>query len=110
MACRCGAIRLCDEDLQVRIGIHLGEIDRRGDDVSGIAVNIAARIMASAEPGQILNSGVVAQTANAVSFTMPSWVGTMAAYCSIRAQLPPIKRLLLACCVSIRMDSCKGKL
>lgn len=60
-------IRLCDDDLQVRIGIHLGEIDRRGDDVSGLAVNIAARIMASAEPGQILTSSVVAQTANAAS-------------------------------------------
>lgn len=61
-----GALR--DDDLQVRIGIHLGEIDRRGDDVSGLAVNIAARIMASAGPGQILASAVVAQTASGVSF------------------------------------------
>lgn len=61
--------QLRDEDLEVRIGIHLGEIDRRGDDVSGLAVNIAARIMASAEPGQILASAVVAQTTNATTFT-----------------------------------------
>jgi class 3 adenylate cyclase len=60
---------LHDEDLQVRIGIHLGEIDRRGDDVSGLAVNTAARIMSSAEPGQILTSAVVAQTTNAATFT-----------------------------------------
>ena len=61
--------QLRDEDLEVRIGIHLGEIDRRGDDVSGLAVNIAARIMASAKPGQILASAVVAQTTNATTFT-----------------------------------------
>ena len=61
--------RLRDEGLEVRIGIHLGEIDRRGDDVSGLAVNIAARIMAGAEPGQVLASAVVVQTANATAFT-----------------------------------------
>jgi class 3 adenylate cyclase len=61
--------QLRDEDLEVRIGIHLGEIDRRGEDVSGRAVNIAARIMSSAEPDQILTSAVVAQTADAAPFT-----------------------------------------
>lgn len=50
---------LDEDDLAVRIGIHVGEIDRRGDDVSGLAVNITARIMATAESGQILVSAVV---------------------------------------------------
>jgi class 3 adenylate cyclase len=61
--------QLRDEDLEVRIGIHLGEIDRRGEDVSGLAVNIAARIMSSAEPDQILASAIVAQTTDAAPFT-----------------------------------------
>lgn len=60
---------LAEDHLQVRIGIHLGEIDRRGDDVSGLAVNIAARIMASAEPDQILTSAVVSHTTDAATFT-----------------------------------------
>lgn len=68
-AARAIRTQLHDEDLQVRIGIHLGEIDRRGDDVSGLAVNTAARIMSSAEPGQILTSAVVAQTTDATTFT-----------------------------------------
>jgi pimeloyl-ACP methyl ester carboxylesterase len=51
-----------DDDLQVRVGIHIGEIDRRGDDVSGLAVNIAARIMSVADAGQIVTSDFVAQT------------------------------------------------
>jgi class 3 adenylate cyclase/pimeloyl-ACP methyl ester carboxylesterase len=57
------------DDLEVRIGIHVGELHRRGGDVSGLAVHIAARIMASAEPGQILTSEVVARIANAATFT-----------------------------------------
>lgn len=45
--------------LSVRIGIHTGECERRGDDMSGIAVNIAARIAALAGPDQILGSRTV---------------------------------------------------
>lgn len=51
------ATRLRDElardELQVRVGIHVGDVDRRGDDVSGLAVNIAARVMAKAPNGEI---------------------------------------------------------
>jgi class 3 adenylate cyclase len=61
--------QLRDDDLNVRIGIHVGEIDRRGEDVSGLAVNIAARIMSSAEPGQILASEGVVELANVAQFT-----------------------------------------
>lgn len=56
---------LGEHDLAVRIGIHLGEVDRRGTDVSGLAVNVAARIMGEASAGQILVSDLV--TAVAVS-------------------------------------------
>jgi class 3 adenylate cyclase/alpha-beta hydrolase superfamily lysophospholipase len=43
---------LAIDGLEVRIGIHVGDIDRRGDDVSGLAVNIAARVMSVAGTGQ----------------------------------------------------------
>jgi pimeloyl-ACP methyl ester carboxylesterase/class 3 adenylate cyclase len=46
-------------DLQIRTGIHTGECERRGKDISGLAVHIAARITARAKPGQILTSGTV---------------------------------------------------
>ena len=44
------------DDLLVRAGVHVGEVDERGEDVSGIAVNIAARIMDRAGKGEILVS------------------------------------------------------
>ena len=45
--------------LRVRAGVHAGEIERRRDDIGGITVNIAARIMANADAGEILVSQIV---------------------------------------------------
>jgi len=45
--------------LQLRAGLHTGEIDLTDGDVGGIAVHIAARVMALAEPGEILASGAL---------------------------------------------------
>jgi len=46
-------------DLEVRAGVHTGECERRGSDISGLAVHIAARVMDYASPGQVLASGTV---------------------------------------------------
>jgi class 3 adenylate cyclase len=45
--------------MEARVGIHAGEIERRGDDVAGIGVHIAARVSALAEGSEILVSGTV---------------------------------------------------
>jgi class 3 adenylate cyclase len=45
--------------LEVRAGLHTGECVRMGDDVSGIAVHIGARISAAAGPGEVLTSSTV---------------------------------------------------
>jgi len=45
---------LTADGLAVRIGIHIGDIDRRGDDISGVGVHIAARVMALAPADQIV--------------------------------------------------------
>jgi len=45
--------------LEIRTGIHTGEIERRGDDVGGIGVHIAARVEAAAQPGEVLVSRTV---------------------------------------------------
>ena len=51
--------QLSADGLGVRIGIHVGDVDRRGDDVSGISVHIAARVMAAADSGQIVVTAAV---------------------------------------------------
>jgi class 3 adenylate cyclase len=43
----------------IRAGVHTGEIERRGDDVAGIAVHIAARVMALASQDEVLVSRTV---------------------------------------------------
>ncbi|MGE2714112.1 adenylate/guanylate cyclase domain-containing protein [Mycolicibacterium litorale] len=45
--------------LRIRAGLHTGEVEVTDGDVHGIAVHIAARIMALAGPGEVLVSGVV---------------------------------------------------
>ncbi|MDG2114178.1 MAG: adenylate/guanylate cyclase domain-containing protein [Actinomycetota bacterium] len=51
--------RLDPLGLRIYAGIHLGDIDRRGGDVSGLAVNIAARIMSESAPDEVLVSDSV---------------------------------------------------
>jgi uncharacterized protein (TIGR00369 family) len=45
--------------LDVRAGIHTGECEAIDGDVRGIAVHLAARVQAAAEPGEILVSSTV---------------------------------------------------
>jgi class 3 adenylate cyclase len=42
--------------IDIRVGIHTGRCQIYGDDVVGLAVNIAARVMSLARPGEILVS------------------------------------------------------
>jgi class 3 adenylate cyclase/DNA-binding CsgD family transcriptional regulator len=45
--------------LEIRAGVHTGEVELRGDDIGGMAVHIASRIAALAEPRQVLVSRTV---------------------------------------------------
>lgn len=45
--------------LEVRAGVHTGEIELVGDDIRGVAVHIGARISALAGPGEVLVSRTV---------------------------------------------------
>jgi pimeloyl-ACP methyl ester carboxylesterase len=61
-AIRCGEaiVRATrDSGLEVRVGLHCGEVELIGDDIGGIAVHIAARIGALAAAGEVLVSSTV---------------------------------------------------
>ena len=45
--------------LEIRAGVHTGEVEILGDKVAGIAVNIAARVAGSADSGEVLVSATV---------------------------------------------------
>jgi class 3 adenylate cyclase len=45
--------------LPLRIGVHTGECEILGDDVGGVGVHLAQRVMSEAAPGEILVSGTV---------------------------------------------------
>ncbi len=61
-AVRCGE-RLIREargtGVSLRVGIHVGECDLRGQDIAGLAVHIAARVMDAARPGEVLVTSTV---------------------------------------------------
>jgi class 3 adenylate cyclase len=46
-------------DVDIRCGLHTGEIERRGDDIAGLAIHVAARVQSLAAPGQVLTTTTV---------------------------------------------------
>ncbi len=45
--------------LELRAGLHTGEVELRGDDIGGLAVHIASRVSAMAAAGEVLVTGTV---------------------------------------------------
>jgi class 3 adenylate cyclase len=45
--------------IELRAGLHTGEIELRGDDVAGVAVHIGARVAGHADAGQVVVSSTV---------------------------------------------------
>jgi class 3 adenylate cyclase len=51
--------------VQIRIGVHVGEVELVGSDVRGLAVHEAARIMSAAGPGEVFVSDMTRALAGA---------------------------------------------
>jgi class 3 adenylate cyclase len=45
--------------IQVRAGVHTGEVELDGNAVRGLAVHVGARVAAIAGPGQVLATSMV---------------------------------------------------
>lgn len=63
--------RVGELGLETRSGLHVGEVELRGDDVGGIAVHIGARVAEQAKAGELLVSGSVPPlvAGSGISFT-----------------------------------------
>ena len=51
--------RLAQLGIEARAGLHTGEIELRGEDISGSAVHVAARIEENSSSGEVLVSRTV---------------------------------------------------
>ena len=61
-AVRCAlgfAAAVQDLGISIRAGIHIGEVEVMDDDIAGLAVTIAARVAALADPNQVLVTSTV---------------------------------------------------
>jgi class 3 adenylate cyclase len=61
---------LADLDVKVRCGVHTGELELEGDDVRGLTVHIAARVMSLAGSGEVYASWATREllAGSAISF------------------------------------------
>ena len=55
--------------LGIRVAIHTGEVEMRGDDVGGIGVHIAARALAEARDGRVVVTRTVCDLATGTNLT-----------------------------------------
>ncbi len=74
-AARCGLElipALATRGIRIRVGVHIGECERRGDEWSGLAVHTGARIGAMAGAGEVLTSRTVRDLSAGSSLTFES--------------------------------------
>jgi class 3 adenylate cyclase len=57
------------EGIEIRAGVHVGEVEAVDGDMRGVAVHAAARIMGEAGPGEVLVSETTRALASAAGFT-----------------------------------------
>jgi class 3 adenylate cyclase len=64
--CAAALVRCAERHgVEIRVGVHVGEVELVGTDVRGIAVHEAARVMSAAGPGEILVSDLTRALAGA---------------------------------------------
>jgi len=68
-AARAAGAAIAGLGVELRAGIHTGECELQGTRLAGMAVHIAARVMAAAGPGEIMVSSTVQQLSGGSGFS-----------------------------------------
>jgi class 3 adenylate cyclase len=58
--------------LAIRAGVHTGEYERVGTNIGGLAVHVAARVMSSAGPDEVIVSSATAALLDSTEFELES--------------------------------------
>ncbi|MHB8511838.1 MAG: response regulator [Actinomycetota bacterium] len=73
LACATAAVtEILKLGIQLRAGVHTGEVERRGDDIGGIGVHVAARIASLAGESEVLASSTVRDLAAGAGYRFVS--------------------------------------
>jgi class 3 adenylate cyclase len=64
-----------DLGIETRSSVHSGDVERLGDDIAGLSVHIAARLLDYASPGDVVVSDAAAHAAIGAAITMTE-IGT----------------------------------
>jgi class 3 adenylate cyclase len=56
-------------ELRIRAAVHTGEVELVGDDIRGLAVHLASRLLALAQPGEILTSATTRDLVDGSGFS-----------------------------------------
>ena len=75
--------------IEVRVGIHAGEVEVRGDDIAGMAVHIGARVAALAGPSEVLVSSTVREIVTGSDARSPSAANTTSRACPVDGGCTP---------------------
>ena len=69
--------------IEVRVGIHAGEVEVRGADIAGMAVHIGARVAALAGPSEVLVSSTVREIVTDPAASSSSAASTTSRACRV---------------------------
>ena len=78
--------------LQLRAGLHAGEVELRGDDIGGLAVHIASRVSAMAGPARSSSPARCATSSSARASSSTTAAGTTSRACPDEWQLLAVER------------------
>jgi class 3 adenylate cyclase len=75
--------------LEIRFGLHTGELELAGSEIGGIAIHTGARVAAKAGPGEVLTSSTVKDLVVSSGLVLGPWLATAQGH---TGRMAPLRR------------------